>query len=79
MNSLMVIQPLVEGVAISDFEFLNCPFCVQIHGLPVEKMTHANTEIIGRHFQRILALEASSDGVLLNRSLFIWIGKGLVP
>ncbi|KAI8574264.1 hypothetical protein RHMOL_Rhmol01G0341400 [Rhododendron molle] len=31
-------------------------------------MTRANAEIIGRRFQRILALEASSDGILLDRS-----------
>ncbi|KAF7128084.1 hypothetical protein RHSIM_Rhsim11G0021600 [Rhododendron simsii] len=68
MNSLMVLQPLVNGMTILDHVFSTCPFWVQIHGLPVGKMNRANAEIIGRRFQRLLALEGSSDGILLDRS-----------
>lgn len=36
MNSLLVLQPLVVGVAISEMDFNICPFWVQAHGLPVQ-------------------------------------------
>ncbi|KAF7152710.1 hypothetical protein RHSIM_Rhsim01G0092500 [Rhododendron simsii] len=68
MNSLMVLQPLTEGAAVSDLDFSYCPFWVQIHGLPVEKMTRTNAEIIGRRFGKLLAVETSPDGFLLGRS-----------
>lgn len=68
MNSLLVIQPVDEGVAISEIEFNTCPFWVQIHGLPVEKMNRANAITIGQRFQKLLAIESSPDGILLGRS-----------
>lgn len=68
MNSLMVLKPLMEGSVVSDLVFSHCPFWVQIHGLPVEKMTRANAEIIGKRFGKLLALETSPDGFLLGRS-----------
>lgn len=68
MNSLLVIQPVDEGVAISEIEFNACPFWVQIHGLPVEKMNRANAITIGQRFQKLLAIESSPDGILLGRS-----------
>ncbi|KAG5556727.1 hypothetical protein RHGRI_007108 [Rhododendron griersonianum] len=62
MNSLMVLKPLMEGSVVSDLVFSHCPFWVQIHGLPVEKMTRANAEIIGKRFGKLLALETSPEG-----------------
>lgn len=68
MNNTMVLIPLVEGVSISDLVFDFCPFWIQIHGLPVEKMTRANTEIIGKRAGKLLAVEAESEGLLITRS-----------
>ncbi|KAF7133357.1 hypothetical protein RHSIM_Rhsim09G0070000 [Rhododendron simsii] len=68
MKSLMILRPLEEGMVVSQLQFSVCPFWVQIHGLPVEKMSRANAEIIGRRFGKLLALETSPDNVLLARS-----------
>ncbi|KAF7152826.1 hypothetical protein RHSIM_Rhsim01G0110700 [Rhododendron simsii] len=68
MNNLLILNPLQEGGAISDMEFEYCPFWIQVHGLPLEKMTRANAEIIGRRFGELLAVETSMDGMLLGRS-----------
>lgn len=68
MNNLLILNPLKEGGVVSDMEFEHCPFWIQIHGLPLEKMTRANAEIIGRRFGKLLAVETSTDGMLLGRS-----------
>ncbi|KAH7854464.1 hypothetical protein Vadar_014112 [Vaccinium darrowii] len=68
MNNLLVLHPLEEGAAVTDLDFSKCPFWVQVHGLPVEKMTRANAEAIGRRFGNLLGVEAAADGYLLNRS-----------
>ncbi|KAI8547585.1 hypothetical protein RHMOL_Rhmol07G0207600 [Rhododendron molle] len=39
-----------------------------IHGLPVEKMTRANAEIIGKRFPKLLAIEINPTGIMLDRS-----------
>lgn len=57
MNNLMVLQPLRGGSAVSELEFERYPFWVQIHGLPVKKMTRANAELIGKRFGKLLAVE----------------------
>ncbi|KAF7139019.1 hypothetical protein RHSIM_Rhsim07G0114000 [Rhododendron simsii] len=67
-NSLLVLQNLINGVAIPDQIFTHSPFWVQIHGLPIEKMTQRNAEIIGKRFSKLLAIESSVDGLLLGRS-----------
>lgn len=67
-NSLLNLQPLKEGMTVSEVDFSTCPMWVQIHGLPVEKMTRANAEIIGKRLGRLLALETASDNFLLARS-----------
>ncbi|KAG5546512.1 hypothetical protein RHGRI_018629 [Rhododendron griersonianum] len=68
MGNLLVLKPLPEGVVASEMDFNSSPFWVQIHGLPVEKMTRVNAEIIGKRFARLLGIEAISDGLLLQRS-----------
>ncbi|KAH7842957.1 hypothetical protein Vadar_011057 [Vaccinium darrowii] len=68
MNCLLVLKGLVDGVVVSKMDFSLCPFWVQIHGLPVEKMSRVNAEIIGRRFRRLLAIEASSGDILVDRS-----------
>lgn len=68
MSSLLILTPLVEGMVVSDLHFSHCPFRVQVHGLPVDKMSRANAEIIGRRFGKLLALETSPDNILLARS-----------
>ncbi|KAH7852692.1 hypothetical protein Vadar_028014 [Vaccinium darrowii] len=61
MNSLLVLIPLTDGMVISEINFNNCPFWVQIHGLPVGKMSKSNAEIIGRRLGSLLALETSPN------------------
>ncbi|KAI8524745.1 hypothetical protein RHMOL_Rhmol13G0173000 [Rhododendron molle] len=39
MNSLFILQPVLDGMAIPDHDLSVCPFWVQIHGLPIGKMT----------------------------------------
>lgn len=67
-NSLLVLQNLINGVAVPNQIFTHSPFWVQIHGLPIEKMTQRNAEIIGKCFAKLLAMESSTDGILLGRS-----------
>lgn len=68
MNQLLVLQPLQDGLAVNELEFPTCPFWVQIHGLPCEKMTRANAETIGHRFGKLLGVEGAAEGLLLNRS-----------
>ncbi|KAF7140564.1 hypothetical protein RHSIM_Rhsim06G0091800 [Rhododendron simsii] len=68
IGNLLVLKPLPEGVVASEMDFNTSPFWVQIHGLPVEKMTKVNAEIIGKRFACLLGIEAVSDGLLLQRS-----------
>ncbi|KAL7169361.1 hypothetical protein ACSBR2_034415 [Camellia fascicularis] len=44
---LLVHNPLVLGVPVNNMNFSWCPFWVQVHGLPQEKLTKRNGEIIG--------------------------------
>ncbi|KAI8001810.1 hypothetical protein LOK49_LG09G00893 [Camellia lanceoleosa] len=68
MGSLIVLQPLPLGKAIDELEFRWSPFWVQVHGLPIDKMTRAHGEVIGNRIGRLMEIEAPSDGLLLHRS-----------
>ncbi|KAG5566620.1 hypothetical protein RHGRI_002246 [Rhododendron griersonianum] len=68
MNNLLVLKPLGKGEVIQSMDFSSCPFWVQIHGLPVDKMSRANAEIIGKCFDKLLAIEGGPEGLLLHRS-----------
>ncbi|KAI8021294.1 hypothetical protein LOK49_LG03G01215 [Camellia lanceoleosa] len=68
MGSLMVLQPLVIGLPVSNIEFNRYPFWVQVHGLPLEKLTKANGEIIGKRVGRLIKVEALCEGLLLYRN-----------
>ncbi|KAI8011283.1 hypothetical protein LOK49_LG06G00979 [Camellia lanceoleosa] len=68
MGSLLVLQPLQPGMAAEELEFRWCPFWVQVHGLPFEKMTRAHGEVIGNRIGRLMEIEALSDGPLLHWS-----------
>ncbi|KAF7146318.1 hypothetical protein RHSIM_Rhsim04G0150700 [Rhododendron simsii] len=68
MNSLLVLRPLESNMVVSEINFQHCPFWVQIHGLPVEKMCRANAEIIGKRFGKLIAIEAAPSNMLLSRS-----------
>ncbi|KAF7146847.1 hypothetical protein RHSIM_Rhsim03G0009600 [Rhododendron simsii] len=68
MNNLLVLTPLKDGTVVEQMDFSKCHFWVQIHGLPIEKMSRTNAEIIGRRFGRLLAIETSPDNILLARS-----------
>lgn len=68
MNNLLVLSPLKAGAVVEEMDFSKCPSWVQIHGFPIEKMSRANAEIIGKRFGRLLAIETSPDNILLARS-----------
>ncbi|KAF7131646.1 hypothetical protein RHSIM_Rhsim09G0090900 [Rhododendron simsii] len=68
MNSLLVLKPLENNMVVSEIQFQHCPFWVQIHGLPVEKMCRAKSEIIGKRFGKLIAIEAAPSNMLLSRS-----------
>ncbi|KAH7863670.1 hypothetical protein Vadar_020526 [Vaccinium darrowii] len=67
MNNILVLIPLVDGMVVSELKFNICPFWIQIHGLPVEKLNRTNGEFIGKHLGNLLALEAAPDGFCLAR------------
>ncbi|KAF7151661.1 hypothetical protein RHSIM_Rhsim02G0177700 [Rhododendron simsii] len=71
MNSLLVLHPLKEGMVISEIDFSTYPMWVRIHGLPVEKMSRVNAEVIGKRFGKLLALEATSENFLPARSFLL--------
>ncbi|CAL5438970.1 unnamed protein product [Camellia sinensis] len=68
MGSLLVLQPLQSGMVTSELEFRWCPFWVQVHGLPIEKLTKGHGETIGRRLGRLVRVEAHSEGLLLQRN-----------
>ncbi|GMP54839.1 hypothetical protein CsSME_00019872 [Camellia sinensis var. sinensis] len=68
MGNLLVLQPLHLGMAISDFDFRWCPFWVQVHGLPLDKMSKKHGESIRNHLGKLIEFKALSDGLLLGRS-----------
>ncbi|KAL7254106.1 hypothetical protein ACSBR1_008495 [Camellia fascicularis] len=68
MANLLVLQPLIAGNSASDMEFKWSPFWVQVHGLPVAKMTKTNAQIIGQRIGKLIGVEALHDGLLLERS-----------
>ncbi|KAI8030947.1 hypothetical protein LOK49_LG01G00840 [Camellia lanceoleosa] len=68
MGNLLVLKPLVMGQAASEIDFSTSPFWVQVHGLPVEKMTRRNGQIIAESIGTLIGVEAPHDGLLLYRS-----------
>lgn len=68
MNNLLVLKSLQNDLTVNDMDFSSCPFWVQIHGLPCDKMTRNNAELIGQRFGKLLGVEGASEGLLLNRS-----------
>ncbi|KAF5947497.1 hypothetical protein HYC85_013454 [Camellia sinensis] len=68
MGNLLVLQPLSARVSASEMVFHWSPFWVQVHGLPVAKMTKQNAEFIGKRLGNLIGVEAMHEGLLLNRS-----------
>ncbi|KAI8028115.1 hypothetical protein LOK49_LG02G02707 [Camellia lanceoleosa] len=68
MGNLLVLQPLSVGKAISEMDFSYCPFWVQVNGLPMDKMTRRNGQIIANSIGKLIGVEAPTEGLLLARS-----------
>ncbi|KAI8005918.1 hypothetical protein LOK49_LG07G01536 [Camellia lanceoleosa] len=68
MGSLLVLRPLQIGLATTELEFRWSPFWVQVHGLPIDKMTRAHGEVIGNRIGRLVEVEAPTTGLLLHRN-----------
>ncbi|KAH7856889.1 hypothetical protein Vadar_006589 [Vaccinium darrowii] len=62
------VKALQDRMIVSELNFTRCPFWFQIHGLLVDKITQGNAEFIGKSFGKLLAIESSPKGILLNRS-----------
>ncbi|KAI8005103.1 hypothetical protein LOK49_LG08G00439 [Camellia lanceoleosa] len=68
MGWLLVLQPLSSGKSAEEIDFKWCQFWVQVHGLPVQKLTKQNGEILGNRIGRLVRVEAHAEGLLLYRS-----------
>ncbi|KAL7201896.1 hypothetical protein ACSBR1_033564 [Camellia fascicularis] len=68
MGFLLALQPLVARQTMEEIDFKWCQFWVQAHGLPFNKLTKKNGEIIGNHVGRLVWVEAHTEGLLLYRS-----------
>ncbi|KAI8016696.1 hypothetical protein LOK49_LG05G01921 [Camellia lanceoleosa] len=68
MGNLLVLQALVTGSSISEIEFSRCPFWVQVHGLPIDRMTRRNSQIIASSIGNLIGVEAPHNGLLLYYS-----------
>lgn len=66
MGNLLVLQTLQLRRATAELEFRWSPFWVQVHGLPIDKMTRAHGEVIGNRIGRLVEVEAPSTGLLLH-------------
>ncbi|KAL7212218.1 hypothetical protein ACSBR2_014983 [Camellia fascicularis] len=66
MGHLLVLRQLEVGKAVSEMDFSFSSFWVQVHGLPMEKMTRRNGQIIGQSIGRLIGVEAPRDGLLLT-------------
>ncbi|KAL7238517.1 hypothetical protein ACSBR2_004580 [Camellia fascicularis] len=66
MGSLLVLQTLSTGQTIDEVDFHKCPFWVQAHGLPIQKVTKQNGEIIGNWIGKVISVEALKEGLLLH-------------
>lgn len=69
MGNLLVIQPLEIGKAISKMDFTHCLFWGQVHGLPMEKMTCPNGQIIAGNIGKLIRVEAPNE-VSRSRGVF---------
>ncbi|KAL7169610.1 hypothetical protein ACSBR2_034615 [Camellia fascicularis] len=61
MGNLLILKPFMVGVSVSEIEFKWSPFWIQVHGLPVEKLTKANGEMIGKKIGRLIRVEAHCE------------------
>lgn len=68
MGNMLLLQPLAVDTPAAEIEFRWAPFWVQAHGLPPEKLTKSNGEMIGQKFGRLVRVEAHTEGLLLYRS-----------
>ncbi|XP_028069490.1 uncharacterized protein LOC114272020 [Camellia sinensis] len=68
MGNLLVLQPLQLGRATIELEFRWSPFWVQVHGLPIDKMTQGHGEVIGNRIGYLVEVEAPLTGLLLHRN-----------
>ncbi|KAI8001217.1 putative ribonuclease H protein [Camellia lanceoleosa] len=70
MGNLMVFKLLEIESPVSQMDFTWSPFWVQVHGLPLEKMTRTNGEAIGKRLGRLIRVDGHSEELLLNRCFF---------
>ncbi|KAI8012561.1 hypothetical protein LOK49_LG06G01408 [Camellia lanceoleosa] len=68
MGNLLVLQALITGSSVSEMEFSHCPFWVQVHGLPLDRMTRRNGQIIMSSIGSLIGVEGPHDDLLLYRS-----------
>ncbi|KAL7172330.1 hypothetical protein ACSBR2_031928 [Camellia fascicularis] len=57
-GNLLVLQPLKMGCSVSEMDFSFCPFWVQVHGLPMDRLTRHNGQIIAESLGQLIGVEA---------------------
>ncbi|KAI8015075.1 hypothetical protein LOK49_LG05G02967 [Camellia lanceoleosa] len=62
---------LVLEVLVNNMDFSWCPFWVQVHGLPLQKLTKRNGEISGAKIGHLIRVEAYCEGLLYRNFLQI--------
>ncbi|KAL7246656.1 hypothetical protein ACSBR2_001706 [Camellia fascicularis] len=72
MGHLMILQPLKRGTLMADLDFSWSPFWVQIHGLPLGKLTKTNGEIIGRRMGQLITVD-TFGGHAQGPSSAVWM------
>ncbi|KAL7177015.1 hypothetical protein ACSBR2_030365 [Camellia fascicularis] len=68
MGWLLIVQPLSPSQTAEELDFSWCQFWVQVHGLPIQKLTKQNGEILGQKIGRLVRVEAHTEGLLFYRS-----------
>ena len=72
----MVLQEWEEGAVVSEIQFSEICFWVQIHNMPLDLLTKKNVEVIGRKLGRIVEIEDPSGKVGFGRG-FLRIRVGM--
>ncbi|KAI8004486.1 Uncharacterized protein LOK49_LG08G03075 [Camellia lanceoleosa] len=68
MGWLLNVQPLSPSQTAEELDFSWCQFWVQVHGLPIQKLTKQNGAILGHKIGRLVRVEAHTEGLLFYRS-----------
>ena len=83
MGHCLVLKEWEEGAVLREIQFTEICFWVQVHNVPLDLLTKANAELIGRKLGRVVEVEdpSGNEGFgrgFLRMRLGVEIGKALV-